>query len=534
MTKDAKKRKLLTTTGLQLSNYSVTSNNNIIPSKDNYVNSDKNSKYSKSSNGAFEKFIKDNFSNDGTKTYMKDIKLPSKISDLKNALRNIVNTSNDMDTEMKDSLLKLINEANTEAELQSYREDLKPQKAPVKSGTIKITNYRNSKLNSKIVDNALSMIEANKQGRRTKSQWLQVAEQIGMNIKESEIDKYAYKTWSDFLPNQKSNLNRQGEKYVTFTKDEWIKAVEDGYSKANSKKATTRENNKEKVKNTIPPITNDQLKITFERNVDNALKNKSSNGNTILGKVKLNIALKIKDILGIDVSNRIHRLSDYDIRHIMNQHSDADKEAIKGQIPISSSDIKKIPDIIENPSDIVKGTDNKLGETIRYIKEYNDNTTFVVEVVPENSADLIIKTMWKKPSTLTNIENNLSSTSETKGSDISSTINNIIPSEQNYVNNIKKTMNPTEIANLKPEDASSTPDLQSRNYEKGDKQSSFYKNITNNSKFLNSELRKELKNEDDIKYYKSVTNEESLTEALKRLDNDGASETSRWFVILLY
>ncbi len=40
MTKDAKKRKLLTTTGLQLSNHSVTSNNIIIPSNENYVNND--------------------------------------------------------------------------------------------------------------------------------------------------------------------------------------------------------------------------------------------------------------------------------------------------------------------------------------------------------------------------------------------------------------------------------------------------------------------------------------------------------------
>lgn len=194
-------------------------------------------RYSKSNNGAYQKFLKDNFSNDGTKTYMKDIKLPSKISNLKNELRNIVDTSTDMDSGMKDSLQKLINDASTEAELQSYKEDLKPntetQKAPVKSGIIKITNYKNAKLNSKIVNNALSMTEANKQGRRTKSQWLQVAEQIGMNIKESEIDKYAYKTWSDLLPNQKNNLNRQGEKYVKFTRDEWIKAVNDGYYKAN-------------------------------------------------------------------------------------------------------------------------------------------------------------------------------------------------------------------------------------------------------------------------------------------------------------
>ena len=207
-------------------------------------------RYSKSNNENYQNFLKDNFSNDGTKTYMKDIKLPSKISNLKNELRNMVDNSTNLDEGMKESLIKVINDTNAEEKLQSYKEDLKPntvpQQAPVKSGTIKITNYKNAKLNSKIVNNALSMTEANKQGRRTKSQWLQVAEQIGMNIKENEIDKYAYKTWSDFLPNQKSNLNRQGEKYVKFTRDEWIKALEDGYYKANVEvKGITKEESQE-------------------------------------------------------------------------------------------------------------------------------------------------------------------------------------------------------------------------------------------------------------------------------------------------
>lgn len=229
----------------------VAFNSNQIKNVDNTnptINND--TRYSKFSNGDYQKFLQDNFSNDGTKTYMKDIKLPSKVSNLKNELRNIVDTSADMDSEMKDSLQKLINDANTESELESYKEDLKPntvpQQAPVKGGTIKITNYKNAKLSSKIVNNALSMAEVNKQGRRTKSQWLQVAEQIGMNIKENEIDKYAYKTWSDFLPNQKSNLNRQGEKYVKFTRDEWIKAVNDGYYKANVEvKGITKEESQE-------------------------------------------------------------------------------------------------------------------------------------------------------------------------------------------------------------------------------------------------------------------------------------------------
>lgn len=56
-------------------------------------------------------------------------------------------------------------------------------------------------------------------------------------------------------------------------------------------------------------------------------------------------------------------------------------------------------------------------------------------MVPEKSKSLIIKPMWKKPSTLTNVNNNLSSTSLTKGSDTSSTISDIIPPSENYINN---------------------------------------------------------------------------------------------------
>ena len=53
--------------------------NNIIPFNQKYVNNEKNNqKYSKSATGAYQKFLQDNFSNNGTKTYMKDVLLPVK------------------------------------------------------------------------------------------------------------------------------------------------------------------------------------------------------------------------------------------------------------------------------------------------------------------------------------------------------------------------------------------------------------------------------------------------------------------------
>lgn len=191
-------------------------------------------------------------------------------------------------------------------------------------------------------------------------------------------------------------------------------------------------------KSDVVPLEND-----LESQIENALSNKNSKSRRYLGKVTDYVANKIKDVLGISVNNRRHVLADNDIRHMIKRHGNQDVESLKGQIAITKEDIKKIPDIINNPTDIVKGTDNKAGQTIRYIKRYNDNTTNVVEVVPDNSNALIIKTMWKKPSTLTN-SIAPSSTSETQGSDISSTFANNIYQNTENVNNISPVGNKYE------------------------------------------------------------------------------------------
>ena len=66
-------------------------------------------------------------------------------------------------------------------------------------------------------------------------------------------------------------------------------------------------------------------------------------------------------------------------------------EKQKRQIPITTDDIENIPMIINSQDNIVKGTKNKLGGTARYIKNYNNNIVYVVEVVPTNSSSLMIK-----------------------------------------------------------------------------------------------------------------------------------------------
>lgn len=64
---------------------------------------------------------------------------------------------------------------------------------------------------------------------------------------------------------------------------------------------------------------------------------------------------------------------------------------------------------------------------------------------------------------------------------------------------------------------------------KDDGESRFYRNITERSQFLTQENRDKLSKEDYIKHYDTVSNEESMSKALDRLNEGGEAELNRWF-----
>ena len=223
-------------------------------------------------------------------------------------------------------------------------------------------------------------------------------------------------------------------------------AREQGYDAIIPQRSTNKWT--EDVDNEIVALNNSILKRTDAQNLqkteqsdfDNALNravtDKNSKGKTILGKINDFAKNKIQQLLGIDVSNRQHTLADNDIRHMLNEHGNAEIEAKRGQIPITEADVKRIPSIIDSPDDIILGSKHQDGQTVRYIKKFEDGINFVVEVVPEKSGALKIKTMWKKPIAVVNSTNTPNLTSKTEGNMINSTSsNNIIQSNENYVNN---------------------------------------------------------------------------------------------------
>ena len=112
--------------------------------------------------------------------------------------------------------------------------------------------------------------------------------------------------------------------------------------------------------------------------------------------------------------------------------------------------------------------------------------------------------------------------------------NNVAPSMENNVlsvaeNRQKKSMNPAEIANLKLDNASTTPKLETKNYKPGNKQSSFTSNILNDAQFLNEDLRQEMGKDENVRYYSGITNAETLEKAYNSLKEGGEKETLNWF-----
>lgn len=185
------------------------------------------------------------------------------------------------------------------------------------------------------------------------------------------------------------------------------------------------ENKTNKEQNTIKDNEVKDIKKTqkskakqFDEIITNAINDKKSKGSITLAKVNKKAADRIKKITGIDTLHRGEKISASNIRHILKQHGDQKVETSKGQLAITKTDLKKIPDVIENFDRIEKGTINKdkNGEhqTVRFVKTYSNNTLYVVEVIPNKSKTLTIKTMWKKPIGLSYGSNTLRHTSETK------------------------------------------------------------------------------------------------------------------------
>ena len=93
----------------------------------------------------------------------------------------------------------------------------------------------------------------------------------------------------------------------------------------------------------------------------------------------------------------------------------------------------------------------------------------------------------------------------------------------------RKTYNPAEIANMKQEEASTTPKVDRKDGKAdGDSESRSYESYQKSSIFDDT-FKKEVKSDDFIRVYQSVTNKDTFVKASNELDSGGEAYVRKWF-----
>ena len=275
------------------------------------------------------------------------------------------------------------------------------------------------KYDDTLMSQAKGIVEANKQGRRTKQQWLDTARYIGMQMQDADsktLKDYALQTFKSERPNTKDNLNKQGQKFVDFKVNEWVNAMYEG--------ARVGEEIKQpKVETKIPEA------------------------------VETNIPEKGK-------TNQDY-IEDMDAIAFNKQNQEANEALTKQNIPATKEDnviTVKNDNLQDIPKDKIKGENTGIS-----IGDKQVQVQIPVDSKPNKLGQYIPKDGFTK-------------------------------AEKGKLGNSK-----------------------------------FYRNVTERADFIRDEVRQKVQEDDYIKHYKKVTNEESMQQAFNDLNTRGTEAIADFF-----
>jgi hypothetical protein len=101
---------------------------------------------------------------------------------------------------------------------------------------------------------------------------------------------------------------------------------------------------------------------------------------------------------GLDIDKYSHSITDDKINHFLNEHGNPENEKKRGNISITSEDIKKIPDIIYYPDLICIGIrkGNQDPDHIAYAKITNNSSDIYIERIFQGKKELRSTSRYKK------------------------------------------------------------------------------------------------------------------------------------------
>lgn len=157
-----------------------------------------------------------------------------------------------------------------------------------------------------------------------------------------------------------------------------------------------------------------------------------------LGKINPTLAAYIKQSTGVDVENYNVAISNDSIRKIIKKHGGVDTEKLRGQVPVTSDLIAKLPEVITHPDKILPAGKTKQGKSaIMFAKEIGDRI-FAVEYVSDKHKTLDLQTLYaikgKKNKPATEFDAQAPQTSETSETTRGTAINDSIPRDAEKIN----------------------------------------------------------------------------------------------------
>lgn len=256
------------------------------PNKVAWINGDEgqyastSAKYSKE-NSTWREYLESHFKSTGTKTDMRKLPIDNKI--IENRKQEIINKAQQIEKtnpdfqglvdEIKNNYLGKDFDYDTYKQMNEYLDDLRPKEKDIlqivtfndsadrRKTYMKYKNDAND-FNSNEVNLALDTIKANRNDKRTVSQWKKVAEQIGeqlaVNEKTAEeVENTAFKSWFDLQPTKNitryDNETKSNLGFQKFTADDWINTIYKTYNEQASKNVKQiQDNTINQTQQTIP------------------------------------------------------------------------------------------------------------------------------------------------------------------------------------------------------------------------------------------------------------------------------------------
>lgn len=166
-----------------------------------------------------------------------------------------------------------------------------------------------------------------------------------------------------------------------------------------------------------------------------------------------------------------------------------------------------------------------------------DNTQYSLNndnLVPLQEGEVQSRDVRNENRPIAPLPNNIQNQTNTQNANVSNNTEVVIPTNNTQesiqeTTSTNKTLNPAEIAQIRPENASTTPKIDNIKVSTGDGKSHFFDNIKDKVNMLSEDSKAKILSSDEVKYYKEVTNEDSLNKAFTKLADNGEVETRAWF-----